>query len=146
MKYGQPPGWRYGEWDFRPDWNYFGERQEDVEVRFDASKEAWQTGAVTSQSKAIPVCHRTLWMTVLACVPHGVVITVLAMVTMQQKRVCRGSGHWYLGVNGDDASTCKYTLSISKYSCPMNCTNRGVCVTAQNNTRTCDCYKVSALS
>ena len=47
VKYGQPPGWRYGEWDFRPEWNYFGERQEDVEVRFDASKEAWQTGVVS---------------------------------------------------------------------------------------------------
>ena len=46
VKFGQPPGWRYGEWDFRPEWNYFGERQEDVEVRFDASKEAWQTGAL----------------------------------------------------------------------------------------------------
>ena len=55
------------------------------------------------------------------------------------------AGRWYLGVNGDDANTCKYTLSISKYSCPMNCSNRGVCMTAENNTRTCDCNKVGAL-
>lgn len=50
-----------------------------------------------------------------------------------------------MGVNGDDAGTCKYTISISKYSCPMNCSNRGTCLTAANNTRTCDCYKVRSL-
>jgi hypothetical protein len=44
-KFGQPPGWRYGEWDFRPSWDYFSEREDDLEMRFDASKEAWQQGA-----------------------------------------------------------------------------------------------------
>lgn len=44
-KYGKPPGWRYGEWDFRPEWDYFGEEDDEVELRFDATKEAWQSGA-----------------------------------------------------------------------------------------------------
>ena len=43
-KYGQPPGWRYGEWDFRPEWDYFSERNKDIEVKFDASQPAWQLG------------------------------------------------------------------------------------------------------
>ncbi len=43
-KFGQPPGWRYGEWDFRPEWDYFSERNEDIEVKFDASQPAWQQG------------------------------------------------------------------------------------------------------
>ena len=48
-KYGQPPGWRYGEWDFRPSWDYYSERgQDDLEMRFDATKEAWQTGTPCS--------------------------------------------------------------------------------------------------
>ncbi len=47
-----------------------------------------------------------------------------------------------MGVNGDDAGACNYTISISKYSCPLNCSNRGECLTAANNTRTCKCNKV----
>ena len=44
-KFGQPPGWRYGEWDFRPSWDYYSQRgEDDLEMRFDASKEAWQMG------------------------------------------------------------------------------------------------------
>ncbi|EIE26855.1 hypothetical protein COCSUDRAFT_39831 [Coccomyxa subellipsoidea C-169] len=92
-KFGKPPGWRYGEWDFRPDWDYFGAEDDELEIRLDATKEAWQTG------------------------------------------------RWFVGVNGDDAHTCNYTLSISKYNCPMNCSNRGTCVSAANGTRSCDCFK-----
>ena len=51
-----------------------------------------------------------------------------------------------MGVNGDDSNTCKYTISISKYKCPMNCNNRGVCQVSDNGTRTCDCDKVSTES
>lgn len=47
-KFGKPPGWRYGEWDFRPDWDYFGAEDNELEIRFDATKEAWQTGASPS--------------------------------------------------------------------------------------------------
>ena len=48
-----------------------------------------------------------------------------------------------MGVNGDDTNTCNFTISISKYKCPMNCNNRGVCQVSDNGTRTCDCDKVS---
>ena len=44
VKYGQPPGRRYGQWDFRPEWDYYSERESDLEVRFDATHNAWQTG------------------------------------------------------------------------------------------------------
>lgn len=43
-KYGQPPGWRYGQWDFRPEWDYYSERESDLEIRFDATHSAWQLG------------------------------------------------------------------------------------------------------
>lgn len=45
-KYGKPPGWRYGEWDFRPDWDYFGSEDDELEVRMDATNEAWQSGGL----------------------------------------------------------------------------------------------------
>jgi len=54
------------------------------------------------------------------------------------------SRKWFVGVNGDDSSTCKYTTSISKYNCPMNCTDRGTCLISDNGTRTCECNKVSS--
>lgn len=41
-KFGQPPSWRYGEWDFRPRWDY--EDDSDVEVTFDQRMEGFQTG------------------------------------------------------------------------------------------------------
>ncbi len=49
-KFGKPPGWRYGEWDFRPDWDYFGAEDDELEIRLDATKEAWQTGAPSAYS------------------------------------------------------------------------------------------------
>ena len=47
-----------------------------------------------------------------------------------------------MGVNGDDAHNCSLTLSITKYSCPLNCSNRGTCQHLENGTRTCMCDKV----
>jgi hypothetical protein len=57
-----------------------------------------------------------------------------------------GAGKWFVGVNGDDAGICNYTLSISKFNCPMNCNNRGTCSVGANGTRTCECYKARAPS
>ncbi|KAK9843435.1 hypothetical protein WJX81_002486 [Elliptochloris bilobata] len=93
VKYGQPPGWRYGQWDFRPEWDYYSERESDLEIRFDATHSAWQTG------------------------------------------------RYFVGVNGDDAHNCSFTLSITKYSCPLNCSGRGTCQHLDNGTRTCLCDK-----
>ena len=59
VKYGQPPGWRYGQWDFRPEWDYYSERDSDLEVRFDATHNAWQTG--------VPILRECLPLT--ACLP-----------------------------------------------------------------------------
>lgn len=52
------------------------------------------------------------------------------------------AGTWYAGVNGDDVKTCQYTITISKYECPMNCSSRGSCLHHDNGTRTCVCDKV----
>ena len=59
---------------------------------------------------------------------------------------CKGypAGVWYVGVNGDDLAACKYTVTVSKYACPMNCTGQGECVTQSNGTRTCQCHQVGA--
>ena len=57
-KYGQPPGWRYGEWDFRPEWDYFSERNKDIEVKFDASQPAWQLGVCQPHLRYCQVIHR----------------------------------------------------------------------------------------
>ena len=44
-KFGQPPGARYTEYDFRPEWDYFQEDDADMEIQFDASMPGFQTGA-----------------------------------------------------------------------------------------------------
>ena len=45
LKYGQPPGWHYGQWDFRQAYQYYQtEQDKDQEVKFDAQTEGFQTG------------------------------------------------------------------------------------------------------
>jgi len=51
------------------------------------------------------------------------------------------AGRYFVGVNGDDAHNCSFTLSITKYSCPLNCSGRGTCQHLANGTRTCLCDK-----
>lgn len=46
-KFGQPPGWKYGQWDFRPQWDYYSEDDNELEVAFDRSMEGFQTGGQT---------------------------------------------------------------------------------------------------
>ena len=48
-------------------------------------------------------------------------------------------GEWWLGVNGEDKGECKYTMTITKYDCPMNCTGQGRCQHQENGTHTCLC-------
>ena len=65
-KYGQPPGWRYGEWDFRPEWDYFSERNKDIEVKFDASQPAWQLGMHWPRLACCQCTHQeTLYVSVV---------------------------------------------------------------------------------
>jgi hypothetical protein len=45
LKFGQPPGWRYGEYDLRPKWDYVTEDDSDLEIKFDRKTEGYQTGA-----------------------------------------------------------------------------------------------------
>lgn len=45
LKYGQPPGWHYGQWDFRQAYQYYQtEGEKDQEVKFDAQTDGFQTG------------------------------------------------------------------------------------------------------
>ncbi|DBB04188.1 hypothetical protein WJX77_010421 [Trebouxia sp. C0004] len=94
LKYGQPPGWHYGQWDFRQAYQYHQtEEDKDQEVKFDAQTEGFQTGT------------------------------------------------WFAGVEGDDHTDCKYTITINKFECPLNCSGRGICLHASNGTRSCDCQQ-----
>jgi hypothetical protein len=63
-KFGQPPGWRYGEWDFRPSWDYYSQRgEDDLEMRFDASKEAWQMGEQhLLPQQLVSCCISPVWL------------------------------------------------------------------------------------
>ncbi len=50
LKYGQPPGWHYGQWDFRQAYQYYQtEEDKDQEVKFDAQTEGFQTGVLGRQ-------------------------------------------------------------------------------------------------
>lgn len=92
IKYGQPPGWHYGQYDFKQKYNYFiSDEDADQEVKFDAEAPEFQTGT------------------------------------------------WFAGIEGDDHIDCKYTITINKFDCPLNCSNRGTCVHQSNGTRTCQC-------
>lgn len=44
MKYGQPPGWRYGEYDLRPEWQFGSAEDSDLEIAFDRQTSGYQTG------------------------------------------------------------------------------------------------------
>lgn len=52
------------------------------------------------------------------------------------------AGTWYAGVEGDDHTDCTYTITINKFDCPMNCSDRGTCLHAANGTRMCQCDEV----
>lgn len=46
LKYGQPPGWHYGEYDFRQAYNYYSSQDtKDQEIKFDSDSDDFQTGA-----------------------------------------------------------------------------------------------------
>ena len=63
--------------------------------------------------------------------------------TLDQCRWLVLTGTWFAGVEGDDHSDCKYTITINKFECPLNCSGRGTCVHASNGTRSCDCQQLS---
>ena len=45
LKYGQPPSWHYGQYDFRQSYNYYSsEETKDQEVKFDSDTDDFQTG------------------------------------------------------------------------------------------------------
>ena len=154
-KYGQPPGWRYGQWDFRQAYQYYQTQQDkDEEVKFDRDTEGFQTGAclyLPSQPAAFHTCLPT-HLAPYCCS----ILTASLLFLMWRVHVCVSccskfarvvammlAGLWYAGVEGDDHADCKYTITINKYDCPLNCNGRGTCVHASNGSRTCNCDQVS---
>ena len=60
LKYGQPPGWHYGQWDFRQAYQYYQtEQDKDQEVKFDAQTDGFQTGKVLSTHAWVSAAWRT---------------------------------------------------------------------------------------
>ena len=45
-KQGQPPGWHYSQYDFRPAYQYYkdDEEEKDKEIKFDRQSIGFQTG------------------------------------------------------------------------------------------------------
>ena len=45
-KQGQPPGWHYSQYDFRPTYQYFqdDDEEKDQEIKFDVQSAGFQTG------------------------------------------------------------------------------------------------------
>ena len=62
----------------------------------------------------------------------------------QEMSLTRGDAHfapgtWYVGVFAGTGDSARYDLSVQKYDCPKNCSDRGRCVVAANGTRSCVC-------
>ena len=47
LKFGQPPGWRYEQYDFRPRWSFGEEQDSNMEIVFDPTTPGFQTGTFT---------------------------------------------------------------------------------------------------
>lgn len=47
-KQGQPPGWHYNQYDFRPAYQYYqtADDEQDQEIKFDVESAGFQTGAL----------------------------------------------------------------------------------------------------
>ena len=48
-------------------------------------------------------------------------------------------GVWYVGVHASGGRSSQYELSVQKYNCPRNCSDRGTCLVSPNGTHTCQC-------
>ena len=62
----------------------------------------------------------------------------------QEMILTRGDAHfapgtWYVGVFAGTGDSARYDLSVQKYDCPKNCSDRGRCVREANGTRSCAC-------
>ena len=48
-------------------------------------------------------------------------------------------GTWYIGVHATSGKGSRYDVSVQKYDCPRNCSDRGTCVVSPNGTHSCQC-------
>ena len=55
-KWGQPPGWSYGQSDFRSNGGYFPGNQLAYELKFDASMPGFQTGEPQLSAEGSQMC------------------------------------------------------------------------------------------
>lgn len=59
-KQGQPPGWHYSQYDFRPAYRYYqaDDEEKDLEIKFDVQSIGFQTGTACLQPLALsPLLH-----------------------------------------------------------------------------------------
>ena len=54
LKFGQPPGWRYSQYDLRPRWSFGEEQDSNMEIAFDPTTPGFQTGTYSA-----PCSHPT---------------------------------------------------------------------------------------
>ena len=54
-KQGQPPGWHYSQYDFRPAYQYFqdDDEEKDQEIQFDVHSTGFQTGPLCLEPLAL---------------------------------------------------------------------------------------------
>lgn len=59
LKYGQPPSWRYSEYDLRPHWDFTSEGDNDLEMELDKTSGSFQTG----RPLVFLLVFQPVWMT-----------------------------------------------------------------------------------
>lgn len=69
---------------------------------------------------------------------------VSSAATTQEVTITRGDaafipGVWYAGVHASNGKASQYVLSVQKYDCPRNCSDRGTCAVSPNGTHSCVC-------
>ena len=51
-KFGQPPGWRFGQYDVRPEWDYYSDTDDDAELSIDRNNDNFQPGTCIASSSS----------------------------------------------------------------------------------------------